>query len=221
MFLMLLELFLEFFKIGLFTFGGGYAMIPIVEDVVTKGWISAEQFKNMVGLAEVTPGPIALNMATFVGATRAGFLGGLFATLGVVLPSFIIICIVAALLNHFAENKYIKAALKGTMYVAIGLIISITVSMTLKTVTNFGAELSDGTTVGLKNISFDWSTFKVLCFVILGYVLMWLTRNKKPGPIPTIAMSVLIGLSVNLGTMPTIITFIVLELLFLISRKKS
>mgnify|MGYP003297208472 CR=1 FL=1 len=208
-----LMLFLEFLKIGLFTLGGGYAMIPLVQETITKhNWLTESQFAYMIGLCEVTPGPIALNMATFVGATNGGFLGGLVATLGVVIPSFIIICIVAALLNHFAENRYIKAALKGTICVAIGLLLSITVTMTLKTITNFGTG---------ETLAFDWQTVKILGFVILGYILMWLTRNKKPTPIPTIAMSIFVGLSVNLGMIPTIITFIVLELLFLISRKKS
>ena len=87
-----LELFLSFFKIGLFTFGGGYAMISLVmETSVTKGWLSESEILNFIAICESTPGPIAINMATFVGSSQAGILGSICATLGVVLPSFIII----------------------------------------------------------------------------------------------------------------------------------
>ena len=87
-----LQLFLTFLKIGAFTFGGGYAMIPLIrESVLGYGWLSEEQILNFIAIAESTPGPIAVNMATFVGASQAGILGALVATLGVVLPSFIII----------------------------------------------------------------------------------------------------------------------------------
>ena len=87
-----LELFIEFFLIGLFTFGGGYAMIPLVKDlVIEKGWLTEEAFYNFLGVCESTPGPIAINMATYVGSTQGGVLGSIVATLGVVLPSFIII----------------------------------------------------------------------------------------------------------------------------------
>ena len=104
-----LLLFLEFFKIGLFTFGGGYAMIPLVEEtVVARGWISESAFYDFIGVCESTPGPIAVNMATYVGSVQGqlanGVFGGVFgsicATLGVVLPSFLIILAIAALLKN-------------------------------------------------------------------------------------------------------------------------
>ena len=94
-----LTLFLEFLKIGLFTFGGGYAMIPLIREVVLKhGWLNEAQFLNMIGVAEVTPGPIAVNMATYVGSTQAGFLGALLCTLGVILPAFLIMLLISILL---------------------------------------------------------------------------------------------------------------------------
>ena len=87
-----LRLFYEFFKIGLFTFGGGYAMIPLVQDVVVSNeWLALEEFKAMLGVCESTPGPVAINMATYIGSIQGGFFGSLCATFGVVLPSFIII----------------------------------------------------------------------------------------------------------------------------------
>ena len=97
-----LYLFLEFFKIGLFTFGGGYAMIPLVkETVLTHNWLTEEQFYNFLGVCESTPGPIAINMATYVGNVQGGILGSLIASIAVILPSFIIILIIAAILKNF------------------------------------------------------------------------------------------------------------------------
>ena len=90
--LLILKLFLVFFKIGLFTFGGGYAMIPLIKsEVVTRGWLLEEEVISFIAISESTPGPFALNMATFIGTSQAGILGALTVTLGVVLPSFIII----------------------------------------------------------------------------------------------------------------------------------
>ena len=95
-----LELFLSFFKVGLFCFGGGYGMLPLMEEtVVAKGWLTAEQFYDFVGVCESTPGPIAVNMATYVGAVTGGPLGSIVATLGTVLPAFIIILIIASILK--------------------------------------------------------------------------------------------------------------------------
>ena len=95
-----LLLFLEFFKIGLFTFGGGYAMIPLVKEVVLEyGWLTESEFYNFIGICESTPGPIAINMATYIGARQGDLLGSICATVGVILPSFIIIILIAALLK--------------------------------------------------------------------------------------------------------------------------
>ena len=88
-------LFIEFFKIGLFTFGGGYAMIPLVRELVLEyGWLTEEAFTNFIGVCESTPGPVAINMATYVGSMQGGFLGSVAATFGVVLPSLIIIILI-------------------------------------------------------------------------------------------------------------------------------
>ena len=90
-----LYLFLEFFKVGLFTFGGGYAMIPLIKEVVlSHSWMDEAHFIDMIGLSEVTPGPIAINMATFIGSEQGGFLGSLVATIGVVLPAFLIMLLI-------------------------------------------------------------------------------------------------------------------------------
>lgn len=183
-----LLLFLEFLKIGLFTFGGGYAMVPLVQETIEKhGWLTESQFAYMIGLCEVTPGPIALNMATFIGATNGGFLGGLVATLGVVIPSFVIICIIAALLAKFSNNKYVKSALKGTMAVAIGLIIYATLTMIGQVLVKV-----DISTTSF-NITGNLNSIRLFVLVAGGYVLLWLIKKKKPGPISVIAMAAIVG----------------------------
>ena len=101
------QLFIEFFKIGVFTFGGGYAMIPLLkETVLGHNWLSESQFYDFIGVCESTPGPIGVNLATYVGATQAGFLGSLVATFGVVLPSFLIIKSLCAGVLKWFEARY-------------------------------------------------------------------------------------------------------------------
>ena len=118
-----LELFLTFAKIGLFTFGGGYGMIPLIQQEVTShGWLDAETLYSYIGICESTPGPIAVNMATFIGASQAGYVGAMCATLGVVLPSFIIILLIAAVLRQFRRNRYVGAAMSGIKPVVAGMI---------------------------------------------------------------------------------------------------
>ncbi|MEW6087028.1 MAG: chromate transporter [bacterium] len=123
--MLFIKLFLEFFKIGLFTFGGGYAMIPLIEkEIVNKyHWITAEQFIDIVAIAEMTPGPLAINSATFVGYKVAGFRGAVFATFGVVLPSFLLIWAIATVFSSFQDNQIVQAAFKGLKPAVLGLII--------------------------------------------------------------------------------------------------
>jgi len=120
----MLELFLTFMKIGLFTFGGGYAMISLIEDICVekKQWITHEQMMNVTIVAESTPGPIAINCATFVGYARKGFPGAVAATLGVVLPSFAIIYAISMFLDNFLEIALIANAFRG-IKLAVGLLI--------------------------------------------------------------------------------------------------
>lgn len=113
-----------FMRIGLFTFGGGYAMIPLIEHqcVEKRNWISHEEMMDMTVIAESTPGPIAINVATIVGFRRGGFPGAVAATVGVVLPSFVIIYIISMFLDHFLEIAVIANAFKG-IRIAVGLLI--------------------------------------------------------------------------------------------------
>ncbi len=121
---LLLNLFLTFAEIGQFTFGGGYAMISLIENqcVERKKWLTHDEMMNITVIAESTPGPIAINCATFVGYKQAGLLGSLIATLGIVLPSFIIIYVISIFLNQFLEILWIANAFKG-IKIAVGLLI--------------------------------------------------------------------------------------------------
>ncbi len=120
----LLELFLTFAKIGLFTFGGGYAMISLIENncVEKKKWITHDEMMNVTVIAESTPGPIAINCATYVGFKQAGFIGSLIATLGIVLPSFLVIYAISMFLDNFLEIALIANAFKG-IKIAVGILI--------------------------------------------------------------------------------------------------
>ena len=127
-------LFFTFFKIGLFTFGGGYAMISIIENICVerKKWITHDDMMNITVIAESTPGPIAVNCATFVGYKQAGIWGAVFATLGVVLPSFIIIYLISLFLDGLLEIRAVASAFKG-IKLAVGLlIVSAAVNMIIK-----------------------------------------------------------------------------------------
>lgn len=120
----LTDLFLTFAKIGFFTFGGGYAMISMIENncVERKQWITHDEMMNVTVIAESTPGPIAINCATYVGYKKAGFLGSLIATLGIVVPSFVVIYLISMFLDNFLEITVIANAFKG-IKIAVGILI--------------------------------------------------------------------------------------------------
>ena len=186
-----LTLFLEFLKIGLFTFGGGYAMIPLIREVVLKhGWMDETQFLNMIGVAEVTPGPIAVNMATYVGSTQAGFLGSFLCTLGVILPAFLIMLLISILLKKFMKNKYVQSALGGIKFVAIALIAASAITIFADVL--FPYTLNNG-------IKFapNYVGIKMFILIVAGYFLLKILLKKKPGPISVIIMSAIVGLMVN------------------------
>lgn len=120
-----LQLFFTFVKIGLFTIGGGYAMIPLIQsEVIANEWLTQQQLVDFIAVSESTPGPFAINIATFVGMQTYGILGALATTIGVVLPSSVIILIIAKFFLSFRENRYVKAALSGLRPAVIGLIIA-------------------------------------------------------------------------------------------------
>ena len=124
------ELFLMFFKIGLFTFGGGYAMLPLIQqEVAARGWLSQAELVNFIAVSESTPGPFAVNISTYVGAEVGGVPGAICATVGVVLPSFIIILIVARCFDRFRQSRIVEGCMEGLKPAVVGLIAAAAVSV--------------------------------------------------------------------------------------------
>ena len=128
-----LDLFLGFLKVGCFAFGGAYGAIPLIRDVVLSyGWLNDEMLTYMIAVSESTPGPIMVNLATYIGSSQAGFLGALLATLAVVLPSFLIILLVTALLRTALKNNYVQAILRGLKPCVIGIVLATGIYMVIK-----------------------------------------------------------------------------------------
>lgn len=120
-----LELFLGFLEVGLFSFGGAYAAIPLIRDVVLRyGWLTEEQFLYFIAVCESTPGPIMVNLATYVGSSQAGILGAAIATLMSILPAFLVIVLVVRILDRFMKNVWVKAAMEGLKPCVMGLILA-------------------------------------------------------------------------------------------------
>ena len=127
-----LDLFLGFLKVGCFAFGGAYGAIPLIRDVVMSyGWLSDEMLTYMIAVSESTPGPIMVNLATYIGSNQAGFLGAVIATLAVVFPSFLIILLVTALLKTALKNNYVQAVLRGLKPCVIGIVLATGIYMVL------------------------------------------------------------------------------------------
>ena len=167
-----LQLFLTFLKVGAFAFGGGYAMLSLIGDSVLKyGWMTEEELLNFVGVETVIPGPIAVNMATYIGYEQGGFLGALLATVGVVLPSFVIILVVAACIRNLLKYPPVKAFIASMRPALGGLIVSVAVTMALTVF--FGIDA-----ISTTNFSFDWRTLVVLA-VVIAIPTVWKRIKKK------------------------------------------
>ena len=180
-----LDLFLGFLKVGLFAFGGAYGAIPLIRDVVLSyGWLSDEALSYMIAVSESTPGPIMVNLATYVGSTEAGFLGALVATLAVVLPSFIIILLITALLKNAFKNKYVQAVLRGLKPSVIGIVLAMGVYMLVKNC--------------LMEDTFKMNLRSIVITAVLGIVavLYKYFSKKKMTPIIMIVISSLLGMFV-------------------------
>lgn len=130
----LLELLLVFLKLGLFTFGGGYAMIPQIKEIVIdkKHWLTEDELLEVIAISESTPGPMAINLATYIGFKKRKFFGALFSTIGVIIPSFIIILIISLIFDKFISNKYVSYAFVGIKCAVAILIISAALDMLKK-----------------------------------------------------------------------------------------
>ncbi|MBU3091864.1 chromate transporter [Clostridium sp. CF011] len=167
----LIKVYLSFFKIGAFSFGGGYAMLPLIEReiVSTNNWITFKEFVDIIGISQMTPGPIAINSATFVGYKVSGVLGAISATLGVVSFSFILVSIANHYILKFKESYIMKAALSGMRPALIGLIISVFLSM--------GRE-----------------SYKDIKSIIIGIIILGILLTNKLHPILVIIISGILGI---------------------------
>ena len=182
-------LFISMFKIGLFTFGGGYAMISVFENefVSKKKYLEHDEFMNVLVIAESTPGPIAINMATYIGYKQHKIIGSIFATLGMVIPSFTIIFLISLFFNNLLENKFVAAAFKGIQACVIFLILSAGIKLFKKMKKNLFNILVMGITFSivilfsLFGISFS-SIFYILisgCLGLVIYLIGTLRKNNK------------------------------------------
>lgn len=180
-----LILFLEFLKIGLFSFGGGYGMIAMMkETVLANDWLSEAQLLDFIGIAESTPGPIAINMATFIGTSQGGMLGGAIATIGVILPSFIIILLLAIILKNVIKSRPFQAIMNGIRPVIVGLIVGTGLIFTYSLI-----GLQDSST-----FAFDYRSlviFSILAVIYFAYPRIF---KKRVSPLLLIAVSVFFGI---------------------------
>ena len=140
-----LQLFLEFFKIGLFSFGGGYATLPFLYHIAdVQKWYTTQQLSDMIALSSITPGPVGVNVATFAGFMTSGVLGALIATTSVILPSFFIVIIISKLLEQFKHNKYVQSVIYTLKPAGCGLLAAVGVDMFVNNINLFGMFLLAG-----------------------------------------------------------------------------
>ncbi len=190
-----LQLFWEFFKTGLFAIGGGMATVPFLQDISAKtGWFTASDLADMIAVSESTPGPIGVNMATYVGYTVvhnqhgpiAGILGSIIATVGLVTPSVIIILIIAKFLEKFRDNKYVNAAMYGLRAASVALISAAGISIVLISI--FGI----GSIEEFRSAVIDYRCFLLAILILV--LTRWVPQTKKLHPVIFIAISAVIGI---------------------------
>lgn len=184
---MILRLFLAFLKIGAVSFGGGYGMISLIrETVLENGWLSEELFLSFIAVSESTPGPLAVNMATFVGSSQAGRAGAAAATLGVVLPSFCIILLIAAVLQNLLQYAGVNAFLSGIRPCVVAMILSTALTMGLHTLLGLSAA-GDPIVPDVRGIA-------VLALLLLFRFVYRRLRRHAPSPILMILLSAGLGM---------------------------
>lgn len=183
------QLFYTFFLIGLFTFGGGYAMIPMIEDqIVGKGWMTDAQLSDFIAISESTPGPFAINISTFVGSQTAGILGAVCSTIGVVLPSLIIIVLVAIVLSKFLKNRFVQGALNGVKPVIVGLITATAIIFFTK------MALFAGNPIFSQTVVFNRAGVALL-IVLASFAFIYKIGQKKSlNPILLLLLSAVLGI---------------------------
>ena len=184
--MMYLDLFLGFLKVGCFAFGGAYGAIPLIRDVVLSyGWMNDETLAYMIAVSESTPGPIMVNLATYIGSSQAGLPGSILATLAVVLPSFLIILLVTALLTTVLKNKYVQAILRGLKPCVIGIVLATGIYMVLKNC--FGT---------ISAFAINPKAILITCILAASMLLYKHFRKKKLSPIGLIILSAILGIMI-------------------------
>ena len=182
-----LRLFLAFLEIGAVSFGGGYGMISLVREVVLEnGWLTESEFISFIAVSESTPGPLAVNMATFVGSSQGGILGAVAATAGVVLPSFVIILLIAAVIRNLLKYAGVQAFLSGVRPCVVALILATGLTMFLSTLLGI-TKAGDAISPNRNGILI----FLLLC-LISTEMKKW--KKKKPSPILMILISAGLGI---------------------------
>lgn len=181
------KLFLTFLKIGAVSFGGGYGMISLIrESVISNNWMTEPEFLNFIAVSESTPGPLAVNMATFVGSSQGGIIGSAVATLGVVLPSFIIILIISAVLKNLMKYAGVEAFLSGVRPCIVALILGTAVIMGLGTLAGFETVES--------SINMDFKAVAIFAIIAAAGLIYKKLRKKSLSPIFMIVISAGLGL---------------------------
>ncbi|MBQ9099287.1 MAG: chromate transporter [Clostridia bacterium] len=181
-----LTLFLTFLKIGAISFGGGYGMISIIrESVLSNGWMTEPELLNFIAVAESTPGPIAINMATFIGSSQGGIFGAFLATLGVVLPSFLVIWLIAAVAKNLLKLAGVQAALDGIRPCIVGMILATAATMLLTAL------------LGLKTVNsafaFDGKSALILALLCVVSFAFQKWKKRSISPILLILFSGVLG----------------------------
>ena len=181
-----LKLFLLFLEIGVVSFGGGYGMLSVIRDTcLSHGLLTEEQLMNFIAVAESTPGPIAINMATFIGSAQGGFLGALLATLGVVLPAFTIILLIAAILKNLLKYEGVQGFLGGVRPAVAALILATAITMGLRSFLGLGSYRDA--------LSFDYKGVAILAILIAVGLGSKFLLKKKLSPILTVVISAGLG----------------------------
>lgn len=184
----LLLLFLTFLKIGAVSFGGGYGMIPLItEECVRNNWLTEEEVINFIAVSESTPGPIAINMATFIGSSQGGFWGAALATIGVVTPAFCIILLIATIVRNLLKYKGVQATLGGVRPAVIGLIVATAITLFLSVVFNIKTVKSE--------FSFDWRALAIFAVTVAVHCVYKHFKKKKISPIILILISAVMGMA--------------------------
>ena len=195
-----LRLFWEFFKTGLFAIGGGMATLPFLKNIgLATGWYSQTDLMNMLAVSESTPGPIGINMATYVGFTVAGIPGAVIATVGEVTPSIIVILIVAAMLAKFRDSKLVSNALYGLRPASTGLIAAACIDVVLQVLLRASSSTVSGSIMKVFSLvgSLNWRGLALAAVLLV--VTNWVKLTKKWHPIVFIVVSAAVGVVFRFG----------------------